>query len=84
MFLAYSEVNHLGYAEVDWGLEKEDRYETLDLAKLKADIERLDAQAEKFGQVFLSEKIQKFYGDPKVQKALLDMSKRMEDEKFFK
>jgi len=40
LFLAYSEVNHLGYAEVDWGLEKEDRYETLDLAKLKADIER--------------------------------------------
>ncbi|HPD77430.1 MAG TPA: hypothetical protein PLH88_03305 [Spirochaetota bacterium] len=53
-------------------------------AELKADIERLDAQAEKFGQIFLSEKIQKFYGDPKVQKALLDMSKKMEDEKFFK
>jgi len=53
-------------------------------AELKADVERLDAQAEKFGQIFVSEKIQKYYNDPKVQKALLEMSKRMEDEKFFK
>lgn len=40
LFLAYSEVEHLGYDEVDWGLEKEARYDTLDLDKLKADIEK--------------------------------------------
>ena len=40
LFLAYSEVEHFGYVEVDWGLEKEARYDTLDLDKLKADIEK--------------------------------------------
>src|SRR5690606_2318164 len=40
LFLAYSEVEHFGYVEVDWGLEKEARYDTLDLDQLKLDIEK--------------------------------------------
>lgn len=60
-----------------------DKWDTEAPAELKEEFDRLNAQSAKFEKVFISENIRKYMMDPKVQKAFLDMGKKMENAKFF-
>lgn len=60
-----------------------DKWDKEPPAELKGEFDKLNAQTDKFEKVFLSENIKKFMMDPKVQKAFMDMGKKMENAKFF-
>jgi len=51
--------------------------------ELKEDFDKLNAQSEKFQKAFMNAAIAKYMRDPKVQKAFIDMGKKMEKAKFF-
>lgn len=60
-----------------------DKWDKEPPAELKGEFDRLNAQTAKFEKVFLNDNIKKFLMDPKVQKAFMDMGKKMENAKFF-
>lgn len=60
-----------------------DKWDKQPPAELKEEFDRLNAQTAKFEKVFMNENIRKYMMDPKVQKAFMDMGKKMENAKFF-
>ncbi|HOP28933.1 MAG TPA: hypothetical protein P5120_13990 [Spirochaetota bacterium] len=60
-----------------------DKWDKEPPAELKEDFDRLNAQTDKFEKVFINDNIKKYLMDPKVQKAFMDMGKKMENAKFF-
>lgn len=60
-----------------------DKWDSEPPAELKAEFEKLNAQAEKFDEVLNNDNVKKFKLDPNVQKALLNMAKKTESAKFF-
>ncbi len=60
-----------------------DKWDKEPPAELKAEFDRLNAQTDKFEKVFMNDNIKKYLMDPKVQKAFMDMGKKMESAKFF-
>ena len=60
-----------------------DKWDREPPAELRAEFDKLNAQAEKFDEVFNNDNVKKFKLDPKVQNALLYMAKKTETAKFF-
>lgn len=60
-----------------------DKWDKEPPAELKGEFDRLNGQTAKFEKVFLNDNIRKYIMDPKVQKAFMDMGKKMENAKFF-
>ncbi len=74
-------------SEQSIGLKKKypdsDKWDKEPPVELKDEFDRLNAQTEKFSTVFLNDNIKKYIMNPKVQKAFIDMGKKMENAKFF-